>query len=396
MFKRLTAITMAALLASLTFSAVSDASPVQALQATPPPLERLLTTRVPDNAVGRTVIWYSSQADLERVLNLKIASTEDIQKLPQQQQAAYLLEFGRQVYFSAFSGADQAANWGRTFGIDAFAVEREVSFGASPAWAAVLEGSFQSGSIASALQKLGYKPSQVAGQPLYSLGEDNATNPSAMVQKLIKSSYNRLVVTDKFILAAPATAYVQAMLDNSKRLGADPAILALVRTLEGTSTIPNTQLLSAALFDGPYLADKFITADPVAAVGEKLPGSQVNRVRSLLQKEPLLPRYQAAGIAYRRGTDAKSRYLVLALVYTDANAANRASATLADRLPRYTSLLEPDRTVFDGWKIDAKVTPTTDNKLQVVTVILQFTSQTDLAWVELVQDKDIAFLAAER
>jgi hypothetical protein len=367
-----------------------------ALQTNPGPLEQMLS-QVPDGQESRTVIWYGSLADFENALGIKVASTDDFKKLPQTQQVAYLLDVsGKQVYYSAFSGLDHPAEWQKYFGINPFTVNRELTVGAMPDWYAILQGQFSSGSVTQALTTLGYKPSTANNVTIYSLGADNVPASGSLAQ-LIGSGYDRLIVSDSQIIAAPSTALIQAAsATTSTAIIKDAAYSALVHTLENPQTIPDTQLVSAVLFNGPYLIDTVITADPLAAsVGKTLPADQVSKLRAelALQNEKLLPRYETAAVGYRRS--ATARYWVITLVFTDANNAAQASQILPDRLGRYKSFRQQARQLFQGWKISAKVAPSDDQKFQVVTVTLQLPAQTDVAWTQLVMQRDIGFLAAQ-
>lgn len=345
------------------------ASPAQALQGQGGALEQMLG-QVPDNAVSRTVIWYGSAGDLERILGIQFNNLQDFQKLTPQQQAAYALDFGKQVYSSAFSGLDNPNNWQKTFAIDPFAIDRELTVGAKPNWYAVLSGKFSAGTITQALQQQGYKTAQVGQATVYSLGADNAVDQNSVAAKLSSGQYNRLVVSDSEIIAAPSTAMIQAA-TNGKAIVSDAAYAALVRALEGANTVPNTQLLSAALFNGQFLTDKLLNAVPSSG-------------------QPL-PRYQTAGLGFRR--DANNRYWIIALVYANANDANQAQTQLAQGLAGYVSLTwQPGRKLFDGLKLDPKVTPAASGGLQVVTVSMQLPAQTDMSWIELVQNRELGFL----
>ncbi len=335
-------------------------------QETAGPLEGMLS-QVPDNQVSRTIIWYGSLGDLEKVLGLQLSSYAEFQALTPQQQFAYQVDLGKQVYYSPFSGVEYlTGDWRKAFGIDPFTVDRELTVGVAPQWYDILQGRFTKSGIIQALQNLGYKES--AG--VYSLGSDGATSPNAQVAKLAAGHYNRLVIADQQVIAAPSTAMIQAATSGSKKIGADPAYVALVRTMEDPTTIADTTLLSAALYNGPYLSDKVITANTSA-------------------NDKLLPRYQTAGLGYRR--DQSDYYWIIALVYPDANTANQAKATLADRLGRYQSLTQNGRQLFDGWKIDVTVVPS--NNLQVVVASMQMPAQTDVALVDVLQTHDLGFLA---
>ncbi len=338
-------------------------TPVQAFQAAPGPLAQILK-QVGDNEVSRTVLWYGAQADLENALGIQVSSLGDIQKLAKNKQAAYLMDVGKQVYYSPFSGVEQSANWKKVFGIDPFAIERELTVGQQPNWYGILQGQFAADSITQALTKLGYKAAPV-GQA--TVCADKASDPKNQANQLAGSVYNCLIISKSQIVAAPSTALIGMATANGKSIVADQDYAAVVSALEDPATVPGTQLLSAALFDGGFLS-KLIKANP--------------------QSGDLLPLYGAAGIGYRR--DATNRFLVIALAYGDADTANQAKAALVGQLASYDSIVQPRRNLFDGWKIDVKA------QSQVVTATLQFPAETDIAWIELVQSRDIGFLATQR
>lgn len=371
-------------------------SRITAQQPTPGPLEQMLS-QVPDGQESRTVIWYGALADFENALGFKVASTDDFKKLPQPQQVSYLLDVsGKQVYYSPFSGLDHPAEWQKYFGINPFTVSRELTVGATPDWYAILQGQFSSSGITQALTTSGYKPLTVNNVTIYGLGVDNAPASGPLAQ-LVGSNYDRLIVSDSQIVVAPSTALIQAVTaTGSPPIVKDPAYTTLVRTLENPLTIPNTQLVSAVLFNGPYLIDTVITADPLAAsVGTTLNADQVKQLRTqvALQNQKLLPRYETAGIGYRRSANA--RYWVIALVYADANNATQALQNLLDDIAQYKSFRQQARPLFKGWKYSATVFPSDDQKSQVVILTLQLPAQTDVAWTQLVMQKDIGFLAAQ-
>ena len=345
--------------------------------------------QVPDSIVSRTVLWYGSLGDLEQVLGITLNSPTDFTKMSRQQQTAYLLDVnqtGKQIYYSAFTGLDKYATWQKTFGINSYAIDRELTVGVSPNWYDILVGKFQSSAVVAALQKLGYKPSQVGNVTVY--GSD-----SGAASRVAGSTYNRVVVSDTQIIAAPSDAAIQAGLTGNP-LGVDPAYAALTSDLEGTAALPSgTQLLSAALFDGSFLIDKWITADPLAAsVGRTMSAGQLTTLRNqlALQNEKLLPRYKTAAIGYRRNQ--KERFFTLVLVYDNQAAATQANQILTDRLPRYGSFQQNGRQLFAGWSVTSKVSAV--NNQQVLTVALQLPDQTDVSWLDLIAKRDIGFLAA--
>jgi hypothetical protein len=359
-----------AVLLLMVISVLITTVPARAYQAATAPLERLLS-QVPDNNVSRTMMWYGSLGELERTLGIEVNSLADLQKLSQAQQIAYLLDVGKQVYYSPFSGAAQP-NWKAVFGIEPFAVERELTVGARPEWYAILQGQFASAAITKALQVLSYKPSQLGNATLFSLGGDNAPSPNTTVRRLVAENFNRLLVTDQQVIAAPSTAMIAAATATGTMIGSNAAYLALVRALEGQSILPNTRLLSAVLFDGQYL-------NGTVLAGNRSGGEPV-------------PCYQTAGLGYRR--DAQNRYWIVALVYADANTANQASVNLGAQLGSFASTQQPGRMLFQGWQVDVKTAPAAGNQTHVVVATMQLPQQTDVELIDLVARKDIGFLAA--
>lgn len=325
-----------------------------------------LLALVPDTPASRTELWYGSLADLNESLGVQVNSREDVDKLSQQQQFDYLYEIGQQVYYSPFSGLARAPEWQATFGINSFAVARELTVGKEPEQFAILQGNFDVNAVANALSELGYQPAQVGGATIFALGGDNAMAGGAVGQ-MAGARYNRLFVTPNQIVAAPSTALIQSVLGGGQNLRADPSYAALAAALEGANVVPNTRLLSAALFDGTFLS----------------------RALGATGQNPPLPPYQAAGIGYRRGAD--ERAVVFALVYADPNAAAQAGEILLARLNSYVSSLQPGKPVFSGWQFDVQVREA--GGVQVAVVAGRISGQTDVAWVKMVQERDIAFLA---
>jgi hypothetical protein len=81
---------------------------------------------------------------------------------------------------------------------------------------------------------------------------------------------------------------------------------------------------------------------------------------------------------------------VIALAYGNSDTANQAKAALTNNLGSYDSLSQPGRILFDGWKINVKA------QSQVVTATMQMPAETDIAWIELVQSRDLGFLATQQ
>ncbi len=327
-------------------------------------LERLLA-QVPAVPTSRTVLWYGSQSALQQALGINVSSNDELAKLNPQQSAVYLKSFGAQFYYSPFLGIENAAKWRSTFGFDVFQVDRELTVGTqSLGWFDIMEGRFDVGAINTALGALGYQPTPSGAATLYTSGD---SNPAA---ELSQSRYDRLLVNDKQIVAAPGDALLGGMLDatNGKApaLSSDPAYLAAARALE----VGDVPLLSAVLLDGLYVQQTLLV---------NVPGA--------------LPRYSVAGIGYRLPTKTAQSWTI-ALVYPNKASADAAAQALPNILRGYKSAQQGGRLLFASGQISASiVTPSADGKTFTLSVTVQFPTTADVGLVTLFQNRDIGFLA---
>ncbi len=324
-------------------------------------LSRLLR-QIPNTAAARTVIWFGSLGALERTLNATVSSREDVDRLPLTQRATYLSEIGRLVYYSQYSGLARAPEWLATFGINSFAIEQELTVGSAPNQVAILEGSFDVASITAALQQLGYQTQDVNGSLIFAIGNDNSS-PSGSVGSLAADKLNRIALSANRIIAAASTAALAPALSPTPSLADDPIYGALSAALDAPGS-----LLSAVLFDGAYAAANLIGSTPSAPNG--------------------LPAYQAGGIGYYRS--GSTRALTIALVYADANTAAQAGSVLVARLGSYISPDQPERPLFEGWQFSIDVQQI--NGVPVLMVSADMPAESDVAWVALVQARDLGFL----
>jgi hypothetical protein len=371
MLRKLSLVLIALLLIGLSGIAPSNARP-QASNS----FSQMLAN-VPDNALSRSIVWYGAASDLQAQLGLTIESNAALANMDRTSRFNYLLQFGKQVYYSGFSGLENAGDWEQVFGINSFAITREVTVGPAPRHYGILEGNFDAGLIATALGNLGYQQGQIGNTTVFVYGNDNDANAGSAVGQVAGSRLNRLVVSSNQIIAAPATDLIQTALSGGQALSQDPAYAALLSALEGGGYLPNSQLLCAVLLGGNFGADLANTAFSASGLSREQVGISAQ-----------LPAYEIAGIGYRLG--GSGRGLVFALIYTDPNQANAAASALSERLAAYSSLQEPGRILFDGWA----VTPTVLNagNVYVAVVVAQMPEETDLAWVEMVQGRDIGFL----
>lgn len=324
-------------------------------------LSRLLR-QTPNTAAARTVIWFGSLGALERTLNATVSSRENVDRLPLTQRATYLSEIGRLVYYSEYSGLARAPEWLATFGINSFAIEQELTVGRAPDQVAILEGSFDVASITAALQRAGYQTQDVNGSTIFAIGNDNSS-PSGSVGSLAADKLNRIALSANRIIAAASTAALAPALSPTPNLADDPIYGALSAALDARGS-----LISAVLFDGAYAAANLIGSTPSAPNG--------------------LAAYQAGGIGYyRSGT---TRSLTLALVYADADTAAQAGSILVARLGSYVSPGQPERQLFEGWQFGADVQQV--NGIPVLMVSANMPAESDVAWVILVQERDLGFL----
>jgi hypothetical protein len=321
-----------------------------------------LMRQAPDNASARSILWFSSLGALKRALNVQVASREALDSLPLMQRATYLAEIGRLVYFSEQSGLARAPEWLATFGINSFAIEQELVIGQPPDQAAILEGNFDAGAISAALQNAGYQPQALNGAPIFAIGNDNSP-PSGIVGSLAADRLNRIALAPNRIMTAASTQALSAMLSPAPSLAENPIYAALATGLEGRGT-----LISAALFDGAFAARELVGTVP------STPGG--------------LPAYQAGAIGYYRSGNARS--LTFALAYADSNTAAQAGAVLTARLETYLSPDQPERPLFAGWQFVPEVEQI--GGVTLLKVSANMPEDSDVAWVLLVQERDLGFL----
>jgi hypothetical protein len=323
---------------------------------------RDLLRQAPDNAASRTIIWFGSLGALKRALNVQVESREALDRLSLTQRATYLSEVGRLVYFSEQSGLARAPEWLSTFGINSFAIERELVIGKAPDQVAILEGAFDANSISGALQSLGYQAQAINGTSIFALGDDNRA-PAGAVGSLAADKMNRLALLPNRLIAAASTANLTAALAPAPSLADDPIYAALASGLEMRDT-----LICAVLFDGAFAARELVGSAPSAPSG--------------------LPAYQAGAIGYaRRGN---VRTLTIALAYADPSTAEQAGNVLIARLGSYISPNQPERPLFANWQFSVEVA-----QLGGVTLLkasANMPEDSDVAWVALVQERDLGFL----
>lgn len=321
-----------------------------------------LLRQAPDTAATRTMIWFGSLGALKRALNVQVESREALDRLPLTQRATYLSEVGRLVYFSEQSGLARAPEWLTTFGINSFAIERELIVGQPPNQIAILEGVLDANAISNALQNLGYQIQAINGTPIFALGSDNSA-PAGTVGSLAADKLNRIALVSDRLIAAASTADLTAALTPAPSLADDPIYAALARSLETSNT-----LICAALFDGAFAARELVGSAPSAPSG--------------------LPAYQAGAIGYSRSGNA--RILTIALAYADPSTAEQAGNVLLARLSSYISPEQPERPLFANWQFNAEIAQV--GGVTLLKVSANMPEDSDVAWVVLVQERDLGFL----
>ncbi|MBX3065538.1 MAG: hypothetical protein KF726_21360 [Anaerolineae bacterium] len=341
--------------------AISVAMPIRPARAQSGGLSGLLG-QVADTPAARTVIWYGSLGDLASVLKINVGTLNDVNALDTTVQRTYLLETGAQIYFSGYSGLADAAGWQQKYGINSFAISRELTVGTGKDRYGILQGAFDANAINGALGALGYQSSSAAGATIFVSPDANAPLPAVAVKSdgLLVAQADQIAT-----LLAPATV-----------IGGDAAYAAVASVLESGSTTPGS-LISAVIYDGGYLTNT-VFAD--------LAG-RISAVRSQIGLDTALPPFTTAGIGYR--FDGNQRYWVIALAYSDGGAAGQAAGVLQQRLGLYTSLQAPGAPLFQGWATQV----TTQQASGVSVVVAVMNAQADIPWAQTMADRDVAFLA---
>jgi hypothetical protein len=335
--------------------------------ASPAPTEALqvsaafksLLDRAPDSGT-RTLVWYGALGDLEATLGVSVNSFEDFNALNARQRRAYLLETNSQAYFSPFSGLDQADVWLQQYGINSYAIDRELTVGTGRTRYGILQGTFDATVVSNALAAAGY---QNSGN-FFASPDPNGDLPA-------------IAIIGDGLIVAPANA-IGNVIAPGQTLGADADYAAAAAALGSGN---GGALISAVLFDGRYLNNTVFGQDRRA---------QLDNIRGKIGlNEFPLPEYRLAGIGYR--FDGSQRTWVVAIPYDDPGTAQAASDILAQRLRRYTSLDNPGAALFDGWEVSATVDAATGRPVAVAIM----RGKADVAWVEIMRNRDVGFLATQ-
>jgi hypothetical protein len=192
-----------------------------------------LLSQVADTPAARTVIWYGALGDLAATLNVSVGNLNDLNALDTTIRRTYLLETGTQIYFSGYSGLADAAGWEQRYGINSFAISRELTIGTGKDRYGILQGTFDANAINGALGALGYQAAAEAGATIYRSTDANAPLPAVAV----KSDGLLIAQGDQIAgLLAPATV-----------ISADASYAALASVLESGSTTPGS-LISAVIY----------------------------------------------------------------------------------------------------------------------------------------------------
>lgn len=333
---------------------------------------------VMDTPNARTVIWYGSLGALKQVMGLTVNSTAEFNSLSTQARRRFLLETGKQLYYSPFSGFDQLDQWGSAYGVNGLAIDRELVVGEEPNWYAKLEGQFDVATINAALSNLGYQVNDTQ----FALGADNSDTGQPAGANL-----NRILTSGNQLFAAPSTVMLQQAVTAQPALVSNaPAYAAVSMALDNAND--GTQLISAVLLDASYLNQTVFRGNALA-----MPGVVDNgQLRDTLGLTAFpLPAYEVAGIGYRY--DGKIRVWQVALAYNDEGSANQAKDALLGRLSSYVSIFDPSLRLFDGWQQAANVQNI--NGVFTVVVTMSTSQQTDVAWADMMRSNDIAFLALQ-
>jgi hypothetical protein len=314
-----------------------------------------------DTEDARKIVWYGSLGTLKNVVGVSLNSLDDLNNLDDRQRRLYLLETNGQLYFSAYNGLDNAGDWLQRYGINSFAIERELTAGTGRTRYGILQGGFDSGSLGNTLTAAGYQ-----------------ANGTIFIASDAKAALPAVAVAGNTVIVAQADA-IDAVAQPGQVLGNDAAYQAISAVLEDSSTTPG-QLISAVIFNGNYLNSTII--------GQQK-GAQFNNVRGQIGVDELpMSLYSLAAVGYR--FDGSQHYWVIALAYADAGAAQQANGMIAQRLGRYVSM-DSGAPLFAGWSVNSSVANISGMNVVVATM----NAQADVAWVETMRNGDLGFLFAQ-
>lgn len=420
--QRLGLLVVTALLAFGPMSAVGRARPVAAADAAvqrPDEEDGQLLRMLAYAPFGSELVNWSNLAGLKRRIGADVGGWEDVPPFPtgrrdddrltprERAGRAWWWDVGEQIPVSDFTGLRHARGnaWDEYFGFDVFDVAYELQVGAPLEYFSVIEGAIDPNVSGDKLTALGYTSESSAlgaDATLYRRFDDYRQQLSDPVSRLTLSRFNRVVLEPGRLVAAPATAIVDRVVEaatgTDRSMAADPNARILASAMEDPALLPDTTLLGATLLAGQEL-DAVSAAGSIERDGTGLrlsAAEQERRRRQLgeaLSGESGLPPYRAIGLGYRRGNTLTDRYWLFTLVYDDVTQAEEAGRVLQDRIPRYRSLVsgEPLLPTFIHELLPSVVRDYSDGV--ALSVLLRCADDRPAGWARFFQRRDLGFLA---
>jgi len=238
---------------------------------------------------------------------------------------------------SAFTGQGHIADGEQrdAFGYDIANLDREIATGQTPGYSSHMEGTFDTALITDKLSALGYQPVTYADGQYASVRGDNQFSLPGLDIIFANGSMNRIAVDPGRLIAAGATAAIQAALDAEggriPTLADQPQYHALATAIGDVTSL--------AMLPPEYLA--FTAANFTQAAMNRdasalTPQDAAQAIADYTRGWGILPPSTLAAICYTdQGPDARTMHI--ALVYANPDDAAAAAPEVVTRLKAYRS-----------------------------------------------------------
>jgi hypothetical protein len=330
-------------------------------------------------------VWFGDMGQLMANHALPpVRDVDDYEDLSEKDRDLWM-QASRNVWTSdRFSGVQYtlSGRWRDLFGYDWFQVDREISAGQPPEWFAVMEGGFDTDDIEDALADLDYDDDEYEGTTYYRSRDDYETDLESEGSRVALSNLNRIVVGESRLVAAPATEILEDVLDaqagRRDSLAENPTYAALARAM---GPVVGAALLDEEEFEGLSLSLRQQLSPEMQARLEELMADQYS--------EPL-HRYELVGLGYLDDSD--DAFIVIALVYDDAQDAEDDSPLLADRLEEAPSFSMPGLNLSDYWDVEEpEIHPFKGGAVLTTKLELDSDAPPGL-WLRMIYTRDMPFL----
>jgi hypothetical protein len=229
-----------------------------------------------------------------------------------------------------------AGTLGDELGFDLFDMERYLSAGMGKDVTSILEFSIDRQEIADVLSEKGYASEDYGdGWVLYSLNEDYAVNMQAKARAVKLGNWNRILLSDHFMVVGKATEVVETALDaheeRTSSLAEEKDYIASVEALYDSSLKDTGELVGVIWTDGEEFT-------PLPSSFEDVSEQRAEEMMDKYGLTSYLPGFTLAAFGTRHSQKNGATYLILALVFPKGTDTDEVSQVLEARLEKAYSL----------------------------------------------------------